>query len=181
MCEQQTSQTHSHEVLTVVSDVCRRGQQVFLRPEESSAPALTRQSTALSEQLQVGFISLSATTWENRMYVLRALCPLLSSFNFYWVTITQPIHTIFSAQMSRFKLHETVLHSPVCVCVCASFFCAAGPMVTSLLILLHTLLLSSCDCIIPSQSSLQIAKSTFILEEVSFSSSATFSLLIDRR
>lgn len=123
MCEQQTSQTHSHEVLTVVSDVCRRGQQVFLRPEESSAPALTRQSTALSEQLQVGFISLSATKWENRMYVLCALCPLLSSFNFYWVTITQPIHTIFSVQISRFELHETVLHSPVCECVCFLFLC----------------------------------------------------------
>ncbi|AWO99156.1 putative cGMP-dependent 3'-5'-cyclic phosphodiesterase, partial [Scophthalmus maximus] len=31
-----------------------RGQQVFLRPEESSAPALTtRQSTTVSEQLQM--------------------------------------------------------------------------------------------------------------------------------
>lgn len=39
----------------ICSGVCRRGQQVFLRPEESPAPALSaRQSTTLSDQLQVG-------------------------------------------------------------------------------------------------------------------------------
>ncbi|XP_040902021.1 cGMP-dependent 3',5'-cyclic phosphodiesterase isoform X1 [Toxotes jaculatrix] len=38
-----------------------RGQQVFLRPEESSAPALTtRQSTTLSEQLQDALLRLAA-------------------------------------------------------------------------------------------------------------------------
>lgn len=39
---------------TVVSDACRRGQQVLLRPEESLAPSpSTRQPATLSEHLQV--------------------------------------------------------------------------------------------------------------------------------